>query len=106
MTKEEYDNYIKRFNEELRIKKEMLNHRFVNENNPVKLGDIIRDHIGCGKVLDLNYSYQYGTKYPCAIYKCIEFTLKGVPKKNQAIRTIYQCNLIAINGEEYKYKIE
>ena len=35
-----------------------------------------------------------------------EFTLKGVPKKNQAIRTIYQCNLIAINGEEYKYKIE
>lgn len=106
MKKEEYDKHDFAIKEESKMKKELLNHRFVNDNNPIRIGDIIRDHIGCGKVVGIGYTFPFHDKYPYATYKCTEYTLKGLPKKNNAERTIHQCNIISINGKEYKYRIE
>lgn len=104
MTKEEFFRKKEELKNEFIEKEESLEMKYAMENNPVKIGDLVRDHIGCGKVLSYEYTIQYNRDTPSMVYKCAEYTVKGEPKKNKKEREVYQVNLTAINGEPYKYE--
>lgn len=63
-------------------------------NNTIKIGDIITDHIGSIKVIEINVATPFGSKLPCCLYNGREYTKKGEPKKNGGVRDVWQCNLV------------
>jgi hypothetical protein len=68
--------------------------KFAESNNNVKVGDIVKDHMGsiCVERIDL-----YRSKVPCLIYYGTCCTKKGVPYKRIRKRGVYQTNLIKEN---------
>ena len=71
-----------------------LDREYATSNNPYKVGDVITDHIGSGrirKVVDI-YFRSYDT-IPVLIYECDNLTKKGEIQKREPIRRIYQGNL-------------
>jgi hypothetical protein len=79
----EYDSKV----DDLKIK-------YALSHNTVKVGDIVTDHIGCVKVEEINVATPFGSKLPCCLYKGMEYTKKGEPKKNGGIREVWQDNLV------------
>lgn len=104
MTKEEFFKKKEELRREFRKKEDSLEMEYASSNNQVKIGDLIRDHIGCGKVLSYKCTTPYGYNSPSMVYECVEYTVKGKPKKYQSERVIFQVNLIEINGVPYKYE--
>ena len=66
---------------------------FAISNNKVSIGDIVQDYIGKGLVEGIGITMQSGNGLPSCVYRCLELTLKGVPKKRSVRRDVFQCNL-------------
>ena len=104
MTKEEYFDSLKQEKEQYDLRLEQIYIKYAEENNSVKEGDIIKDHIGYGKVIKMKVSFPAFEKIPCMVYQCEEYTAKLLPKKKANTRIVWQPNIVAINGESYKYE--
>lgn len=92
MEKEEY--YAKRnqlAKEHLQALKE-LNKEYALINNPYKVGDLICDHIGKGRILSFKVYESYG-ELPQLVYRCANLTQKGTINKREPERNIYQSNI-------------
>lgn len=76
---------------------------YATANNPCKIGDIIEDYIGKGKIIRQNVTLNYYDKYSLMFYECIELKKDGTPRKKETLRAIYQCNIKSINGKPYKF---
>lgn len=104
MTKEEYFDSLKQEKKQYDLRLKQIYIKYAEENNSVKVGDIIKDHIGYGKVIKMGVSFAYLKDTPCMTYQCEEYTAKLLPKKKANTRIVWQTNIVAINGEPYKYE--
>jgi hypothetical protein len=104
MTKEEYFDLLKQEKKQYDLRSKQICIKYAEENNSVKVGDIIKDHIGYGKVIKMKVSFPFFEGVPCMTYQCEEYTAKLLPKKKANTRIIWQTNIVAINGEPYKYE--
>lgn len=103
MTKQEFDNRLNLIENRCNKETEQLYIDYAIANNPCKVGDIIEDHIGKGKIIKQEVVRNYRDRRSSIFYECIELKKDGTPKKKEILRTIYQCNLKSINGKPYKY---
>jgi len=86
-------------------KQNVLRKQYAIEHNPVKLGDIVTDHYHTIKVERMSI---YGHPVPYMLYRGIELTKQGEPKKRQPVpdNPAYQNRVKSINGKPYKYEEE
>ena len=103
MTKQEFDNRLNFIGNRYDKEKEQLYIDYAIANNPCKVGDIIEDHIGKGKIIKQRVTRNYNDRRSSMFYECIELKKDGMPKKKETLRTFYQCNLKSINGKPYKF---
>lgn len=103
MTKQEFDNVLNALEKRYNDAKEQLYIEYAKSNNPCKIGDIIEDHIGKGKIIKQKVTRNYHDKRSSMFYECIELKKDNTPRKKETLRTIYQCNLKSINGKPYKF---
>ena len=57
MTREEFDKRKTAINVEYEKMKQDLYVKFAFENSTVEVGDIVEDHIGCGRVLKMKATF-------------------------------------------------
>lgn len=104
MTKQEFDKALNAIENEYSKAKEKLLIDYAIANNPCKVGDIIKDHIGKGKIIKQKVRQNYHDKYSLMVYECIELKMDGTPRKKENLRPIFQSNLKEINGKPYRYE--
>ena len=92
MTREEYNKQKEALNKEYQKSLRELAVRYALENNPYKIGDIIEDHIGKGKIIGWFVTI-WGDELPTMMYKCDNLTKKGKIKKRVPYRIICQLNI-------------
>ena len=95
MNKEEYDTAT---TDEIKNHKRRMASiaiEFATSNNPVKIGDKIKDHHKYLMVDKMITSL--GQRYPCMVYEGKLLTAKGAPFKNGKPGAVYQSNLKDIN---------
>ena len=94
MTEQELKEKLKDIERDAQKAKEKVIREYCFANNPVKVGDIVQDHIGFLKVTGINAFHYWGkTQFEC-VYTGIELTKKLEPCKKQTNRRVYQSNLI------------
>jgi hypothetical protein len=71
----------------------ILQRDYAFSNSSVKIGDIVADHIGSVKVAKILYTIVHNGDYPTCVYRGVEFTKAGKPRKDKSIRDVYQTNL-------------
>jgi hypothetical protein len=103
MTKQEFDNAFNALEKRYYDATEQLYIEYAKSNNPCKVGDIIEDYIGKGKIIRQDVTRHYHDKRSSMFYECIELKKDGTPRKKETLRTFYQCNLKSINGKPYKF---
>lgn len=91
MTKEEYKEKKKELAKEYENNLRNLDKLYVQEQLNVKIGDIVTDHIGKGRVEKITYSKGLDD-YPQYVCYCV------VLNKDNTERKIYQSNIKEING--------
>ena len=92
MTREEYNKQKEALKQEYQKSLRGLAARCALENNPYKIGDIIEDHIGKGKITGW-YVTTWGDELPTMTYKCDNLTKKGEINKREPYRDIWQLNI-------------
>lgn len=94
MTREEYKSELDRLEQEFLANKRQLAIKCASDNNTVKVGDIVTDHIGSILVKNIKAGFPSLENLPCCVYDGIELkkdkTLKKIPTK----RSAWQCNLV------------
>ena len=93
MTYEDYKKELDLIKKDAAAKEDALIIKFVNSNNPHKIGDVVTDNIG-SIIIDKIKCSRGAT--PCAVYYGVELTKKGQPNRRGERRGIYQSDLIAI----------
>ena len=104
MNKEEYLSKKRAIQEQHDEQLKLLNKEFALDNNPVKVGDVIKDHYKIIRVEKfILSSTMNGT--PMLKYRGIRLTAKGEPaKREKDDNAIYQNNITEINGKSYKFE--
>lgn len=103
MTREEFDNMLNELQLEFNESKKALLAKFALSNNTIAVGDVVRDHKGCGRVEKLQATMSSLSKYSEMRYWCLELKKDGTPKKNGAFRWVYQSNIKEVNDKPYSY---
>lgn len=104
MTQEEFKTRLADINAKYEQEKRHLYSQYAYENSTVEVGDIVEDHIGCGRVLKMKATFASFDKYPSLIYECIEVKKDGTPKKIVTYRQVYQVNVKKVNGKPVNYE--
>ena len=104
MTKEEFNERMSEITQEFDKKKEKLWIEFAKSNNIVQIGDVVRDLIGLIKVESAQVYLPSFSIYPSLRYVGTELKKDGTPKKRETKRSVYQHNLVEINGKPHKYE--
>ena len=78
--------------EHIHRKKELMR-KFVNENNPYKIGDTVTDHVGSIIIEKISYSRGYNSA-PYAIYFGVELNKNGSVNKKGNKRCVHQVNIL------------
>lgn len=93
MTKEEFKNkyaaLIKGFEKQVYD----LRREYSLSLNPYKIGDVIEDHIGKGRIIDIYPGWDSFHDEPQIRYYCVNLTKKGEVNKREPERNIYYSNL-------------
>ena len=100
LTKEMYKEKMKEIQAEAQKKLNQLARNFADANNPVKVDDIVTDHIGALKVKKIKYYFSLSTAAPLpqCYYSGTRLTKAGNPAKREDA-DVYQQNLIKINDK-------
>jgi hypothetical protein len=72
--------------------KKKLWQQFVNENNPYKPGDIIKDHYRTGEIVHFSYYVPLSGSPHCRYY-CKNLTKKMTQSKKEPFIYIHQTNI-------------
>ena len=104
MTKEDFDERMSEITQEFNKKKKKLWIEFAKSNNIVQIGDIVRDHTGLIKVEGVQLFCPSFSNYPCLRYFGTELKKDGTLRKREIKRSVFQGNMVEINGEPYKYE--
>ena len=104
MTREEFDDRLKELQLNFEESKKALSKDFATSNNTIVVGDVVCDHIGCGRVEKLQVTMSGLSKYSEMRYWCVELKKDGTPKKNGAFRWVYQSNIKEVNDKPYSYE--
>lgn len=104
MNKEEYLSRKKAIQEQHDEQLKLLNKEYALENNPVKIGDVIKDHYKIIRVEKfILCSSMHNT--PMLKYRGTRLTAKGEPSKREKDdNAVYQNNITEINGKPYKFE--
>lgn len=93
MTKDEFLHLKDQYHQEYECRVKELGRRFALSNNPYKIGDVIKDHIGKGKIEDIKvYKKFFNDIWECQ-YTCINLTKKDTVNKREPKRYITQSNI-------------
>ena len=106
MTKDDFDVRMSEITQEFNEKREKLWIEFAKSNNIVQIGDVVRDHTGLIKVEGAQVFLPSFSNYPYMRYEGTELKKDGTLKKKETIRSVFQGNMVEINGKPYKYKIQ
>ena len=93
MTKDQYNEEMKRLEVIHNNNKSELYKKFALANNPYKIGDMITDHMATIKIEKI-IVYK-GSYLPQCAYTGIQYNKDGKINKKQDHNTIYQQNIIA-----------
>ena len=104
MTQEDFKTKLAEINAKYEQEKKSLYSQYAHENSTVLIGDIVEDHIGCGRVLKMKTTFSSFYKYPSLIYECVELTKDGKRKKKETFREVYQINGKKVNGKPVNYE--
>jgi hypothetical protein len=99
MTKEQYEDNLKKINLLFESKKKELIKAFCDSNNPYKIGDVFTDHISSIIIEKIKYDSGFGA-YPACVYFGTVLKKDGTPKKSQEKRNAWQSNDIKLNRYE------
>lgn len=103
MTEQEYREALHRIKVKAEKERRMLAKEFATEHSPVKVGDYISDCFETIRVEGWDISHRgYEYPLPCLVYKGKTCKKDGTPRKNPKRCSIYQCNLLRVNGEPVK----
>lgn len=103
MTKQEYREALHEINVKAENERRILARAFVTEHSPVNVGDYISDYYDTIRVESwevMNGTYEYPLS--CLVYRGMTCKKDGTPRKNPKRCSIYQCNLLRVNGEPVK----
>ena len=104
MNIEEYASRKKAIQEQHDEQLKLLNKEFALDNNPVKIGDVIKDHY---KIIRVEKFILSSTTLgvPILKYRGTRLTAKGEPsKRDKDDNAVYQNNITEINGKPYKFE--
>lgn len=90
MDLEQYKSKIKQIDQKAILRKRHVAKEFALANNKISIGDIISDHIGKIKVIEINIHF---SNPPQCIYVGLELKKDGTVTKREKIRNVYQSNL-------------
>ena len=94
MELEDYKEKLRKLHTQLRLDQNALIKKFVDENNPYKIGDKVTDHIGSVRFDKLQYTVTGSGNIPTPIYIGIELKKDGTPKKRVVVRNVYGSNVL------------
>lgn len=104
MTKQEYREALHEINVKAENERRMLAKAFAMEHSPVKVGDYISDHCNTIRVerwfISIR-SHEFSS-LPCLAYQGKTCKKDGTPSKNPKKCSVYQSNLLRVNGEPVK----
>lgn len=104
MTEQEYREALREINVKAENERRILARAFAFEHSPVKVGDYISDHCNTIRVERWEIAkrdYEYNS-LPCLIYRGMTCKKDGTPRKNPKKCSVYQSNLLRVNGEPVK----
>lgn len=91
MTIEDYETQKQNIVRQASKDKDALLIKFVDDNNPYKIGDTVTDHIGSIRYDELKYTIV--NNIPTAVYRGVELKKDGTPKKRVIFRSVYGSNI-------------
>lgn len=104
MSKEEFLSRKKAIQEQHDELLKLLYKEFALENNPVNVGDVIKDHYKFIRVEKFTLCSSIHNT-PMLKYRGTRLTAKGEPYKRETDdNTIYQSNITEINGNPYEFE--
>lgn len=89
MTRKEFLDAKLALSKEFKARKSELIKQFVLSNNPYKVGDIVCDHAGKGKIREIRVDYFLET----CLYVCDNITQEGTANLKEPVRFIYQSEI-------------
>ena len=98
MTKEEYNKKKTAIDTRHQLERNALMKEFAFSNNPVKIGDIITDHMESIKVEAIGVTN--GRMYPSCTYIGLRYTKTGKPFKRGGKCNSWQADIKKINGKD------
>lgn len=104
MTEQEYREALHEINVKAENERRILARAFATEHSSVLVGDYISDHCDTIRVESWEISkrtHEYNS-LPCLVYRGMTCKKDGTPRKNPKKCSIYQCNLLRVNGEPVK----
>ena len=90
---ENYQAELKALDKEFELKKQNLIRLYAQENNPYKVGDTIKDHIGSVVIEKIAYTINYSNKFPTCSYYGLELKKDLTPRKDGSKRWVAQNNI-------------
>ena len=106
MTKEEYREQLQILQAEYDSNRRQLDIMWANERNPIRIGDVIKDHMGRGVVTKIHLYNSVYLMPMCKYWVTIVNKDGSVTKRSEKERYIYQCNVKQINDTPYAYERE
>lgn len=105
MTEQKYREALHEINVKAENERRVLARAFATEHSPVKVGDYISDYSNTIRVYEsweiAKRAYEYNS-LPCLVYRGMTCKKDGTPRKNSKKCSIYQYNLLRVNGEPVK----
>jgi hypothetical protein len=99
MNREEYERSLKKLKSQYDEQLTQLHKQYALANNTVKIGDIVKDHMGSIQVEKMHIAWPFGSNIPEVVYHGLELKKDGTPKKNAVKREAWQSNLITKQDE-------
>ena len=94
MNVDEYKNKIKAIDDYASINKRNTDKEYALSNNPVKIGDIIRDHSCMIKVEAMRYTRYSSFGFPECVYSGPRLKKNKKPFVSGETEVVYQSNII------------
>lgn len=104
MTEQDYRLALHKINVKADNERRALAKAFATEHSPVQVGDYVTDQCGTISVEGWDVSkrdHSYNA-LPCLVYRGTTCKKDGTPRKHPQASSIYQCNLLSINGQPVK----
>ena len=87
----EYKEQLKKAYADFDAAKRQIIKNYLDANNPYKIGDTVKDHVGC--VIIEEFQYRLWESSPEIIYVGTALNKNGQPSKREPKRGVYYSNI-------------